>query len=150
MLSVRRSTKGPAQCSFYRVLWNSFFGKVLLINVASTWNSSLIHCISEGIFADRRLCTGCSTKGGAHPSFRRTLWNNIFGKVLLINFVNAWKNLLEYCISAESLLTVGYVQGSLQKELRLAPFVECFRTFTLRSFTDSFYRYLAGFLLVKG
>ena len=32
------STKGAAYCSFRRALWNSYFGKVLLMNFASSWN----------------------------------------------------------------------------------------------------------------
>ena len=36
-----------------------------------------------------------------------------FGKVLLVNFASTWSNLLKYCISNESLLMEGYVQGAL-------------------------------------
>ena len=43
----------------------------------------------QRIFADVKLCTGCSTKGAAHYSFRRALLNNFFGKVLLIILARA-------------------------------------------------------------
>ena len=39
----------------------------------------------------------------------------------------------------------GYVQGALRKELRIAPFVERFKTTTLGSLTDEFCQYLKQF-----
>ena len=49
----------------------------------------------------------------------------------MMTFARAWNNLLKLCISAEFLLLEGYVQGALQKELHIAPFVERFKTATL-------------------
>ena len=71
-------------------------------------------------------------KGAAYCSFRIALSNRYFGKVLLIRSVRAWNNFFKYCISAEFLLMQGYVQGTLRKELLIAPFVERFKTATLR------------------
>ena len=48
-----------------------------------------------------------------------------------MNFVSTWNNLLKHCISAEFFPDEGYVQGALQKELHIDPFVECFKTATL-------------------
>ena len=48
-----------------------------------------------------------------------------------IFFVSTWDNLRKHCISARFLLLEGYVQGALQKELHIAPFVERFKTTTL-------------------
>ena len=56
---------------------------------------------------------------------------NYFGKVLMINFVSFWNNLLKHCISAEFLLMKGYVQGAVRKELRIDPLVQRFKTATL-------------------
>ena len=39
--------------------------------------------------------------------------------------------ILKHCISAESFLMEGYVQGAIQKELIIAPFVERFKATTL-------------------
>ena len=60
-------------------------------------------------------------------SFSRALWNSYFGKVLLITFISAWKNLHEHCIFTDSLLTVSYVQDALRNELHIAPFLEHFK-----------------------
>ena len=46
-------------------------------------------------------------------------------------FASTWNNLLKHCISADFLLMESYVQCALRKELRIAPFVECFKTATL-------------------
>ena len=59
---------------------------------------------------------------------------NCFGKVFLIYLINTWNNLLKHCISAKFLLMEGYVHGALTKELRIAPFVEHFKTTTLGNF----------------
>ena len=79
----------------------------------------------------------------------------------MINFTQALSNRLKHCISAKFLLMEGYVKGALRKELHITPFVECFKTTTLKCFTDSFYQYLdqnkmlkhcifADFLLIEG
>ena len=70
----------------------------------------------------------CSTKGAAQCSFHRALKSSYFEKVLLRNFDSTWNILLKHYISAEFLLMEGYVQGALRKE----PFVERFKTTTLR------------------
>ena len=67
----------------------------------------------------------------AQCSFHRALKSNYFGNVLLKNFASTWNNLLKHCISNEFLLMEGYVQAALRKELRIAPFVERFKTTTL-------------------
>ena len=45
-----------------------------------------------------------------------------------MNFANTWHQLLQHCISVEFLLLGGYVQGALEKELHVAPFVERSKT----------------------
>ena len=42
----RCSTRETPHSSFRRALENSYFGKVLIINFAKTWNKLLKHCIS--------------------------------------------------------------------------------------------------------
>ena len=50
---------------------------------------------------------------------------------MLMNFVSNWIKLFKHCTSVEFLLVKGYVQGTLQKELLIAPLTECFKTATL-------------------
>ena len=45
-----------------------------------------------------------------------------------MHFAITWNHLQKLCISVEFLLVEGYLQGALQKELRIAPFVERFKT----------------------
>ena len=51
-----------------------------------------------------------------------------FEKVFLINFSSTWNDLLNHCILGEFLLTETYGQGDVRKEIRIAPFFECFKT----------------------
>lgn len=53
-------------------------------------------------------------------------------KVLLMNFINTLKYLLEFCIFVDSLLIVSCVLGTLRKELVIDPFIERFKTTTLK------------------
>ena len=46
-LFIECSTNGASHYSFRRALWNSYFGKVLLMNFASTWNNLLKNWISS-------------------------------------------------------------------------------------------------------
>ena len=55
-----------------------------------------------------------------------------FWKVLLMNFASIWNNLLKHWISVDFFLAEGYGQGTLRKDLRIAPFVEHFDIATLR------------------
>ena len=47
-----------------------------------------------------------------------------------MNFASTWKNLLKNWISVDFFLVEGYGQAALQKELRIAPFVERFKVTT--------------------
>ena len=58
--------------------------------------------------------------------------NTYFSKVLLINSINTWSNLLENFIFVHRLLLEDYEQGALQKELIVAPLMERFKTATFR------------------
>ena len=55
----------------------------------------------------------------------------LFGKVSLINFFSTWTKIPMHCIFADVLLMEGQVQGALQKELLIAPFLERFQRATL-------------------
>ena len=46
-LFIECSTNGASHYSFRRALWNSYFGKVLPMNFASTWNNLLKNWISS-------------------------------------------------------------------------------------------------------
>ena len=48
-----------------------------------------------------------------------------------MKFASTWNKLFKHCISVEFLLVEGYLKGALRKELRIAPFVERFKTATL-------------------
>ena len=45
-----------------------------------------------------------------------------------MNFASTWNKLFNHRISSEFLLTEGYVQCALRKELCIAPFVVRFKT----------------------
>ena len=49
----------------------------------------------------------------------------------MINFASTWNNLPKHCISAEFLLMESYDQSALRKKLRIAPFVQRYKTATL-------------------
>ena len=53
-------------------------------------------------------------------------------KVFLINFISTYSKLLKHFIFPRFLLIEDYEQGALRKELIVAPFVERFKTATLR------------------
>ena len=48
-----------------------------------------------------------------------------------MHFRCSWNNLLKHCISVDFLLVEDYKQCPLQKELRIATFVERFKIATL-------------------
>ena len=48
-----------------------------------------------------------------------------------MKFATTRHNLHKHCISANFLLVQSYVQGALQKELRIAPFGERIKTVTM-------------------
>ena len=67
---------------------------------------------------------------------KNVIYNVIyFETVWLVNFISSYFKLLEYFIFALSLslLIEGYEKCTLWKELVIAPFVERFKTATLRS-----------------
>ena len=45
-----------------------------------------------------------------------------------MHFASAWNHLPKHCISVEFLLVEGYLQSAIRKELRIASFVERFKT----------------------
>ena len=58
----------------------------------------------------------------------------LFGKVLLRDFVSTWNKLVKHGIYPEMLLMEGYAQVAVRKELFIAPFAERFKTTTLGKF----------------
>ena len=56
------STNEAAYCSFHRALQNSYFGKVLLVNFASTWSKLIKHCISAEFLLVKRYAQGALRK----------------------------------------------------------------------------------------
>ena len=48
-----------------------------------------------------------------------------------MSFASTWIKILNHCTSVKFSLLEGYVEGALQKEMYVAPFVERFRTATL-------------------
>ena len=141
-LSTRHSKKGAAHCSFSRALSKWYFGKGLLINFTNTIYKIYQYNLQQFTYTlhfsqflvDRKLSTRRSTKGTARCHIYRALWNNYFGKALLIHFISTWINSLKHCIFADFLLIVSYVQGFLRKKPFITPFVEDFRTTTLGKF----------------
>ena len=63
-----------------------------------------------------------------------------------MNFVSNWIKLFKHCTSVEFLLVKGYVQGTLQKELLIAPLTECaLKQLLWEGLTDAFCQYLEPF-----
>ena len=48
-----------------------------------------------------------------------------------MHFVSTWNHLLKHCVSVELLLEEGYLQSALRKEVRIAHFVERFKSASL-------------------
>ena len=71
-------------------------------------------------------------KGADLCSFCRAVSSRYFDKVFLINFISTSPKLLRYFIFARFPLIEDYEQRALPKHLIAAPFVEGFKTFTLR------------------
>ena len=81
---------------------------------------------------------GCSTEGASFCYFRKAVSNNYFQKVFLITFISNYANSFEYLLillihfcSLDRKLE-GYEKCALRKEPVIAPFVEWFKTATLR------------------
>ena len=55
-----------------------------------------------------------------------------------MDFASTWNKLQKHCISAESLLVEGYVQGAVVMELCIAPFVQGFKAAIWESLNDEF------------
>ena len=70
-------------------------------------------------------------KGAAPFCFRRALLYSYFEKDLLIYFLSTSNNLLKHYISVEVLLMKAYAQGTVWKELLIAPFLDHFWATTL-------------------
>ena len=81
------------------------------------------------------IVMGCSTKDTSYCYFPKTVSNNYFQKVLLMNFVSTYVNWLKNFTFANFLLTGGYQKYSLRKESVIALFVERFKTATWSKFS---------------
>ena len=66
--------------------------------------------------------------------------NNQYEKVIQINFISTYTNLLQHFICITFLLIEDYEKCALQKEPVIAPFVGRFKTATLRKSSLSFIR----------
>ena len=72
------------------------------------------------------------TKGARHCSFCRAFSNKHFEKIILMNFISTDVNLLQHVIFTIFLVVKDYEECALRKELIIAPFVDWFKTVTLR------------------
>ena len=148
-LCRRCFNKGAGHWSFRRVIWNNYYGKVLMIYFINTLTNLLknlfflfaepsktvmigqphwkILLIVRTLHICLSLSTGGSTKAAAYCSFGRVFQNNYLEKVLLVNFIIDWNNLLKHSIFTDSLMMVNHVQDALRKKLRIAPFLEPFQ-----------------------
>ena len=73
-----------------------------------------------------------SVKGLGHCRIRRVVYKSCFEKGFLINFISNYSKLLKHFVFARFLLIEDYEQDTLRKEPIFAPFVERFKTATLR------------------
>ena len=69
---------------------------------------------------------GCSKKGASYCCFRKAVSS------LLLNFISTYANWLKNFSFAHFLLIEGYRKNYLRRESVIAPFVEQFKTATLR------------------
>ena len=81
-------------------------------------------------FSDRVI--GCSTKDASCCCFCKAVSNKYFQKVLVINFISTYANLLQDFISAHFLLAEYYGKCALRKESVIGPFIKRCKTATLR------------------
>ena len=72
------------------------------------------------------------TEGVCYCCFRKAFSQNLFQNVLLANFISTCVNLLRNFFFAHFLLIEGYGKCALRKKLVIAPFVEQFKSATLR------------------
>ena len=111
------------------------------------------------IFTGKHLCRSLFLIT-LHAFNHATLFQKVSSTgVLLINFISTYSKSLQNFIYARFPLIEGYKQGALQKELIFAPFVERFKTGTLRKLPDNFistyskllkHFIFARFLLIEG
>ena len=124
--------------SFKQLLWNILWAVSVLL-----WTVTIInfHRTLKNFYTmDNFNCTnfltdivtGWSTKKASYCYFHKTVSNNYFQKVLLINFVSTYANWLKDFSFTDILLTGGYQKYSLQKESVIFLFIEWFQTATLR------------------
>ena len=117
-------------CFFRKAVSDNFFQKVLLINFISTYANMFQHLI----FARFLLIEGyekCALRKELVIIAPIVEWFKIATlKVLLMNSICTYRNLLNHFIFLYLLLIEDYEQGALRKELIFAPFVVRFKTAT--------------------
>ena len=102
-----------------------------MIIFASSWNSLLKHCISADFLLMEGYVQGAIQMELHIAPLVKHFKTATSRRSSRRSFFSTWNNLLKHWISAEFLLVKGYVQGALRKEMRIAPFVERFKTATL-------------------
>ena len=107
---------------------NNYFGKVSMMTINNTSINS-------------RLSTRPFMKRGCSLLLSQSILNNYFGEIFMINAISTQNNLSEYCIFSGSLLILShYLERALEKELRIAPFIEYFKQLLQRNFPDKCYQ----------
>ena len=117
---------------------DSFFYRTPLVTGPVLWAITILNANSAlenlrplndftNIFSNRVMT--CSAKGASYCCFRKAVSNNVFQKVLLINFIS-FRILfsLAFCQGRYFLLKEDYGRYALRKELVIALFVVRFKT----------------------
>ena len=123
---------------FKQLLWNILctvsvlFWTITIINFHLALKN--MHTMDDFNFTNFLIdrVMGCSTKGASYCCFRKAVSSSYFQKVLPINFIGTYVNWLKNFSFAHFLLIEGYRKYYLRKESIIAPFVEQFKTATLR------------------
>ena len=78
---------------------------------------------------------GCCTEGASY-CFRKAISNKFFQKILLINFISIYDNLLQHFIFARFLLIEDYGKCALRKEMVIG---RSLKQLYFESLTDKFH-----------
>ena len=130
-------------CEYCEIFKDSFFYRTPLVTPPVLWTITMLNFNRAlenlgtmnnfnftNIFSDRVMA--CPTKGASYCCFCKAVSNN-FQQVLLINFISfSVSFLLAFCQGGCFLLIEDYGKCTLRKEPVIAPFVQWFKTATLR------------------
>ena len=103
-LSRRCCTKGAAHYSFCRVLYYSYFGKILLRGFANSWNNSFKHCTSAEHLLKQGYVQGALRKELFIAPFIEHFIITTLGKAQWLHLSMLQTKMTKHCIFPEVFL----------------------------------------------